>query len=420
MQKWLLECPSCRGELAVGADELLCLSCRGRYPIVNGIPVLFAPGDDPTVEPGRIRIKNPAEAAVTVAEMNAIDRGFIPGPRAYYLVYLAAAAVALGWRSAFLAPFVLLLAVDWIYFRSRRGRALKRYERNPLRLHSAGDWRIVDSAYEREGKTQPTMSDWVGLGGGRGALGAGTAIADDERYHDILRVYRSLGDQAEVIADIGANDGRACWEFGIGAGRLLVGIDVSRLLLEEFSSKLPGMTAIQADGARLPIRSGTVDFLFCTETLEHMTDPSAAMAEFARVLKPGGRMMIQSPNAHRLRNLNIFHILTLVLSLLNDKMLQRKIVHENTWLNACTYHWDFSLQHYKRMLRGTGCRVVETRSSSFFFPLFLLRGRVELYRRKERILSSIPVVKYFGGDLVLVAEKTGEPVSLRMNPESEE
>ncbi len=409
MQKKTLEilaCPTCGGSLSTGADELICATCARPYPVKKGIPVLFAPGRGLTVRPEDVAIKDSAEASRTVERMNSIDRGFIPGPRTYYLIYTAAVVAALGWRPALLLPFALLLAADWIYFRARRGRALKRFDENPLRLCTAEDYRVVDGIYEREGKSQPTMSDWVGLGKAGGASAAGSFNTDDERYRDILRVYESLGESAEVIVDVGANDGRACWEFGIGEGRSLIGIDVSRLLLEEFSSRLPGMTAIQADGARLPLKSGTVDFLFCTETLEHMTDPAAAVAEFARVLKPGGSMMIQSPNAHRIRNLNIFHILTLVLSLLHDSMLQKKMVHENTWLNACTYHWDFSLQHYGRMLRGTGCRVAKAGSSSFFFPLFLLRGRPDLYRRKERILSSIPVVRYFGGDLVLVAEKT--------------
>ena len=115
--------------------------------------------------------------------------------------------------------------------------------------------------------------------------------------------------------------------------------------------------------------------------------------------------MIQSPNAHRIHNLNIFHIISLFGSLFTDKVLQKKVVQENPWHNAVTYHWDFSLQDYQRMIENHNARILELRSSGFFFPEFLLGGRRDLFRMKERFFRSIPFVRYFGDDLILVAEK---------------
>jgi ubiquinone/menaquinone biosynthesis C-methylase UbiE len=98
--------------------------------------------------------------------------------------------------------------------------------------------------------------------------------------------------------------------------------------------RLPDQIALQGDGSCLPLADESVDFLFCTETLEHISDPAAAVREFLRVLRGGCRFVVQSPNAHRIRNLNPFELLTLVLSLITDSILQPKIVHENTWLNT--------------------------------------------------------------------------------------
>ena len=44
-----------------------------------------------------------------------------------------------------------------------------------------------------------------------------------------------------------------------------------------------------ADGARLPLRSGSVAALTARAVLHHFDDPAAAVAEFARALAPGGR-----------------------------------------------------------------------------------------------------------------------------------
>lgn len=50
-----------------------------------------------------------------------------------------------------------------------------------------------------------------------------------------------------------------------------------------------------ADAARLPVRDGVVDALVMLEVLEHLRFPSAALCEAARVLRPGGRLLLSVP-----------------------------------------------------------------------------------------------------------------------------
>ena len=50
-----------------------------------------------------------------------------------------------------------------------------------------------------------------------------------------------------------------------------------------------------ADAARLPISDASVDVVVCLEVLEHVSQPQAALAEFVRVLKPGGVMLFSMP-----------------------------------------------------------------------------------------------------------------------------
>ena len=404
----LAACPSCKHRLSGGGDALSCGSCGRKYAISEGIPRLYPPDDRLTIDTGALRLKSRDEALRTLAEMNAVDHGFITRHRTFYAAYLlliVSLVLQFWWGTA---AILLLLLADWIVFRRRRGAALARFEAKPLRLETIADHQAVDDLYRREGTPQPTMSDWVDLARettGVASESGETNVEDDERYLDIKRVYDRFPRSPNVVLDVGANDGRATWRFGVGADRTVVGIDVSHLLLKAFLKNLPDQITLQADGGCLPLEDECADFLFCTETLEHIPKPAAAVGEFFRVLKPGGWLMIQSPNAHRLRNLNPFHVLTLIASLATDSVLQKKRVHENTWHNAITYHWDFSVQDYRRMIEAGGGGVLELRSAQFFFPRFLLRGKPELFLGKERILSRIPLVRYLGADLVVVAVK---------------
>src|SRR5271170_4611715 len=49
------------------------------------------------------------------------------------------------------------------------------------------------------------------------------------------------------------------------------------------------------DITNIPLPSQSLDAIFCTEVIEHVVDPMAMLKEFARLLKPGGRLFLTSP-----------------------------------------------------------------------------------------------------------------------------
>ena len=53
------------------------------------------------------------------------------------------------------------------------------------------------------------------------------------------------------------------------------------------------------DALDLPFPDGSFDRIIAAEVLEHIPDDRAAMAEIARVLRPGGRLAIMVPTAGR-------------------------------------------------------------------------------------------------------------------------
>jgi SAM-dependent methyltransferase len=52
---------------------------------------------------------------------------------------------------------------------------------------------------------------------------------------------------------------------------------------------------IICDITRIPLPDEAVDFILCTEVFEHIPDPAAALAEFSRLLKVGGSVLITAP-----------------------------------------------------------------------------------------------------------------------------
>lgn len=52
---------------------------------------------------------------------------------------------------------------------------------------------------------------------------------------------------------------------------------------------------VVADLADLPVADASFDAVLCTEVLEHVAEPAAALAELHRVLAPGGRLLVTVP-----------------------------------------------------------------------------------------------------------------------------
>ena len=56
-----------------------------------------------------------------------------------------------------------------------------------------------------------------------------------------------------------------------------------------------GQIDYRCDIASIPAADWTFDAILCTEVLEHVREPIKAVREMARILKPGGRLMLTAP-----------------------------------------------------------------------------------------------------------------------------
>jgi len=78
----------------------------------------------------------------------------------------------------------------------------------------------------------------------------------------------------------------------------VVGVDLDNRVASMFHSEfhLGSLTA-------MPFESSSFDLIFCEYVVEHLEDPQGAFREMQRVLKPGGRMLLLTPNLYSYKTL---------------------------------------------------------------------------------------------------------------------
>lgn len=137
--------------------------------------------------------------------------------------------------------------------------------------------------------------------------GRGESLADDlERDYSPGRTWRSLAagiaaflDLGDVL-DAGSGDGAAAAAFAAHC-RSLTCIDQSPRMIETAKSRLarfPHARAEVADVHALPFADASFDAVLLFHTLTYAAKPAHALAECARVLRPGGRLVLLCLDEH--------------------------------------------------------------------------------------------------------------------------
>lgn len=99
------------------------------------------------------------------------------------------------------------------------------------------------------------------------------------------------------VLDVGA--GQSPWRAMLSRADY-VGIDVERA--DDFGMRR-NPAVVHYDGRIIPFPDGAFDHVLCVEVLEHVDDAEAFVCELARVLGPGGSLVLTIPWSARLHHL---------------------------------------------------------------------------------------------------------------------
>ena len=107
----------------------------------------------------------------------------------------------------------------------------------------------------------------------------------------VKHLQPQLIDMAGAILDVGA--GESPWRAWLPAATKYHGIDVAHSA--EFGMAGGRPDIVYFDGLNIPYKDNTFDNVLCIEVLEHSVEPKTLLSETARVLRPGGQLILTVP-----------------------------------------------------------------------------------------------------------------------------
>lgn len=112
--------------------------------------------------------------------------------------------------------------------------------------------------------------------------------------------------RGRTVLDAACGEGYGTALLGAAGAGSVTGVDIDEQTVLHAREAYPH-TFEPADVARLPFGDGEFGLVVSFETLEHVPDAGAAVAEFRRVLAPDGLLIASTPNSDRYLVDNEFH-----------------------------------------------------------------------------------------------------------------
>jgi SAM-dependent methyltransferase len=190
----------------------------------------------------------------------------------------------------------------------------------------------------------------------------------EESYSTNDRLAREIMADGPVdrrpVLEVGAGSGRDTLRL-IQAGAVGVVLDYSpaslALVQQQARRQSLPIHLVQADALAMPFKDGAFEVVFHQGLLEHFRDPRSLLAENARVVRRGGRLVVDVPQT--------FHLYTL---------LKQILIAAGKWFAG--WETQYTPGQLERVLRGSGLQVRRS-YGDWMVPGLWYRGLREVLRR---------------------------------------
>lgn len=121
------------------------------------------------------------------------------------------------------------------------------------------------------------------------------SLGQDRHWRRVAAAAAEVG-PGDVVVDVAGGTGALAGEL-VSAGAKVLALDFSWNMVSTGAQRAraagtPGIWWCNGDGMRLPLADASVDAVTIAFGLRNLPDPAAGLAEFARVTRPGGRLVV--------------------------------------------------------------------------------------------------------------------------------
>lgn len=125
------------------------------------------------------------------------------------------------------------------------------------------------------------------------------------------KYFCGLLNGSDTVLDAGCGEGYGSNLISGHAGKV-VGIDISAVTIQTAGRKYnrANLRYFPSDGKRMALKPGLFDICCSFEVFEHISNVGDYLSEIRRVLKPGGKLIVSTPNreTYPMAGLNPYHV----------------------------------------------------------------------------------------------------------------
>jgi SAM-dependent methyltransferase len=229
--------------------------------------------------------------------------------------------------------------------------------------------------------------------------GHGTASSLNTEY----RIGRIAPYLSGAWLDYGCADGGYAAALLSHGASSVVGVDVEADRIEAAKTRnIPNAAFYAFDGIRVDLPDAIVEGAFVNEVMEHVDDEQTSLMEIYRLMKPGGTLIVISPNrwfpfeGHGTKIAGRYLPPTPLIPWLPVRLTNRWTYARNYWPRELAGH-----------VRNAGFSVSEI---GFIWPVFeyyswLPASLISLYQRWLTRIDDIPGIRRFGVSTLVIATK---------------
>ena len=225
-------------------------------------------------------------------------------------------------------------------------------------------------------------------------------------YKDVPHPYRLFEQRvdslvasgARVLMDAGCGRTMPVLRKYLGRCERLIGVE-----LVEFTDTPAGIEAHNSDLAHVPVADASVDLIMSRSVFEHLTDPDSVYREFARILRPGGRVVFLTAN--------MWDYGTLVARMVPNRLHGRIVrivegrAEEDTFPTAYKTNTPGDV---RRLAAGAGLQVEAFEYLSQYPNYLMFNGLLFLLGTGfEKLISRFEVLRFLRGWVMVTLVKRG-------------